>query len=51
MDLIGITIAKEDCGAGGTLMDAIIAIQKVALACLRSADVIQPGNFGPIRTF
>jgi len=51
MGLIGITFAEADGGAGGTLMDAIIAIQEVALACPRSADVIQSGNFGPIRTF
>lgn len=51
MGLIGITFAEEDGGAGGTLMDAIIAIQEVAMACPRSGDVIQSGNFGPIRTF
>ena len=32
-------------------MDAIIAIQTVASVCPRSADVIQAGNFGPIRVF
>jgi len=51
MGLIGITFAEEDGGAGGTLLDAIIAIQEVAMACPRSGDVIQSGNFGPIRTF
>jgi alkylation response protein AidB-like acyl-CoA dehydrogenase len=49
--LLGITIAEEDGGQGGTLMDAVLAIEQVALACPRSADVIQAGNFGPIRTF
>jgi hypothetical protein len=49
--LMGITIAQADGGQGGTLMDAIIAIEQVAAACPRSADVVQFGNFGPIRTF
>jgi len=49
--LMGITIAEADGGQGGTLMDAIIAIEQVAAACPRSADVAQFGNFGPIRTF
>src|SRR6202162_4640440 len=49
--LMGITIAQADGGQGGTLMDAIIAISEVAAACPRSADVVQFGNFGPIRTF
>jgi alkylation response protein AidB-like acyl-CoA dehydrogenase len=47
--LIGITSAAEDGGAGGTLMDAVIAIQEVAMVCPRSADVVQAGNFGAIR--
>jgi alkylation response protein AidB-like acyl-CoA dehydrogenase len=49
--LIGITVAPEDGGVGGSLMDAVIAIEQVAAACPRSADVVQAGNFGPIRTF
>ena len=49
--LLGITVREEDGGQGGTLMDAIIAIQTVASVCPRSADVIQAGNFGPIRVF
>jgi alkylation response protein AidB-like acyl-CoA dehydrogenase len=49
--LMGITLAEADGGQGGTLMDAIIAIEQVAAACPRSADVVQFGNFGPIRTF
>ncbi len=49
--LLGITIPQEDGGQGGILMDAVIAIEQVALACPKSADVIQAGNFGPIRTF
>jgi hypothetical protein len=49
--LMGITIAAEDGGQGGTLMDAVIAIEQVAAVCPRSSDVLQFGNFGPIRTF
>jgi alkylation response protein AidB-like acyl-CoA dehydrogenase len=49
--LMGITIAEADGGQGGTLMDAVIAIEQVAAACPRSADVVQFGSFGPIRTF
>jgi alkylation response protein AidB-like acyl-CoA dehydrogenase len=47
--LLGITIAEADGGQGGTLLDAVLAIETVAAACPRSADVIQAGNFGPIR--
>src|SRR5215475_595540 len=49
--LIGITLADADGGQGGSLMDAVIAIEQVALVCPRSADVVQSGSFGPIRTF
>ncbi|MQA97562.1 MAG: acyl-CoA dehydrogenase [Streptosporangiales bacterium] len=49
--LLGITIPEEHGGQGGTLMDAVIAIQAVAASCPRSADVVQAGNFGAIRTF
>ena len=49
--LMGITLPQEDGGQGGTLMDAVIAIEQIAAECPRSADVVQFGNFGPIRTF
>src|SRR6202167_2607379 len=49
--LMGITLPESEGGQGGTLMDAVIAIMEVAAACPRSADVVQFGNFGPIRTF
>ena len=49
--LMGITIAEADGGIGGSLMDAVIAIEQVAAVCPRSSDVVQFGNFGPIRTF
>jgi len=47
--LLGITVAEADGGQGGTLMDAVIAIETVAAVCPRSADVVQAGNFGAIR--
>ncbi|MGQ0544942.1 MAG: acyl-CoA dehydrogenase family protein [Betaproteobacteria bacterium] len=47
--LLGITIAEADGGQGGSLMDAVLAIEAVASVCPRSADVVQAGNFGPIR--
>ncbi|HET7198582.1 MAG TPA: acyl-CoA dehydrogenase family protein, partial [Burkholderiales bacterium] len=43
------TLAEADGGQGGTLLDAVLAIEAVAAACPRSADVVQAGNFGPIR--
>jgi len=49
--LMGIPIPEKDGGQGGKLMDAVIAIEQVALVCPRSADVIQSGSFGPLRTF
>jgi len=51
MGMIGITISEDDGGVGGTLMDAVITIQELAMVCPKSADVAQAGNFGPIRTF
>lgn len=47
--LLGITISEADGGQGGTLIDAVIAIETIASVCPRSADVVQAGNFGPIR--
>jgi alkylation response protein AidB-like acyl-CoA dehydrogenase len=47
--LLGITISENDGGIGGSLMDAVIAIETIASVCPRSADVIQAGNFGAIR--
>lgn len=49
--LLGIMLPERDGGQGGTAFDAIIAIDQVAQVCPRSADVVQAGNFGPIRTF
>lgn len=51
MGLLGIAMKEEDGGFGGTLMDSILAIQTVAMSCPKSADIVQAGNFGPIRTF
>ena len=47
--LLGLTVPEADGGQGGSLIDAVIAIEEVAAACPRSADVVQAGNFGPIR--
>src|ERR671939_2194630 len=47
--LLGITIPEAAGGQGGTLLDAVLAIETVAAVCPRSADVVQAGNFGPIR--
>jgi alkylation response protein AidB-like acyl-CoA dehydrogenase len=49
--LLGITLREEDGGQGGSLMDAVLAIEAVAAVCPRSADVIQAGSFGPVRVF
>jgi len=49
--LFGIALSAEDGGQGGTLMDAVLAIEQISLVCPRSADVVQAGNFGAIRTF
>ena len=51
MGMLGITMRSEDGGLGGTLMDAVITIQELAMVCPKSADIAQAGNFGPIRTF
>ncbi len=48
--LLGITVPESEGGVGGTLLDAVIAIQAVASVCPKSADVVQAGNFGAIRT-
>jgi alkylation response protein AidB-like acyl-CoA dehydrogenase len=47
--LMGVAFPEADGGQGGSLMDAILAIEAVTEACPRSADVIQAGNFGPVR--
>jgi alkylation response protein AidB-like acyl-CoA dehydrogenase len=47
--LLGINIPEASGGQGGTLLDAVLAIETVASVCPRSADVVQAGNFGPIR--
>jgi alkylation response protein AidB-like acyl-CoA dehydrogenase len=40
---------EADGGQGGTLMDAVLAIETIASVCPKSADVVQAGNFGPVR--
>jgi alkylation response protein AidB-like acyl-CoA dehydrogenase len=48
--LFGIMLPEEDGGQGGTVFDAVLAMEQIALACPRSADVLQAGNFGAFRT-
>ena len=47
--LMGIAMPEADGGQGGNLMDAVIAIETIASVCPKSADVVQAGNFGPVR--
>ena len=49
--LLGLTISAEDGGQGAGLADAVAVIQEVAMVCPKSADILQAGNFGAIRTF
>ncbi len=49
--LLGLTISAEDGGQGAELADAVAVIQEIAQFCPKSADVLQAGNFGAIRTF
>ena len=49
--LIGINFPEASGGAGGSLMDSVLAIEQVAAVCPRSADVVQAYNFGAVRTF
>jgi alkylation response protein AidB-like acyl-CoA dehydrogenase len=49
--LFGIMLPEADGGAGGTVMDAVLAMEQICLVCPRSADVLQAGNFGAFRTF
>lgn len=47
--LMGLTLSEEDGGQGGTLVDALIAMEEIAKACPKTADLFQVGNFGAIR--
>jgi alkylation response protein AidB-like acyl-CoA dehydrogenase len=49
--LLGLSIPEQLGGQGAGLLAAVAAIQAVATGCPRSADIVQAGNFGPIRTF
>ena len=49
--LLGLSIPEELGGQGAGLLAAVAAIQAVAAGCPRSADIVQAGNFGPVRTF
>lgn len=49
--LLGLTIPEHLGGQGAELADAVAVIQEVAQHCPKSADILQAGNFGAIRTF
>lgn len=49
--LLGLTIPEQDGGQGAGLATAVAVIQAVARHCPKSADILQAGNFGAIRTF
>jgi alkylation response protein AidB-like acyl-CoA dehydrogenase len=49
--LLGLTVPESDGGQGATLLDAVIAIREIGQVCPKSADVVQAGNFGALRTF
>ncbi|MFD8385504.1 acyl-CoA dehydrogenase family protein [Streptomyces sp. NPDC059679] len=49
--LLGLTISAEDGGQGAGLANAVAVIQEIAQVCPKSADILQAGNFGAIRTF
>lgn len=49
--LLGLTIPEDQGGQGAQLADAVAVIQEVAMICPKSADILQAGNFGAIRTF
>lgn len=46
----GMTIPESRGGHGAGLLDAIIVLEAIGAVCPRSADVVQAGNFGAIRT-
>jgi alkylation response protein AidB-like acyl-CoA dehydrogenase len=49
--LFGIMLPEADGGAGGSLLDAVLAMEQISYVCPHSADVLQAGNFGAFRTF
>lgn len=49
--LLGLSIPEEKGGQGASLSAAVSVIMTVASQCPRSADIVQAGNFGAIRTF
>lgn len=47
--MLGLRIPEEDGGGGGTLMDAVLAMEQIAMVCPNSGDIFQAGNFGAIQ--
>ncbi|MBM7789780.1 acyl-CoA dehydrogenase family protein [Tenggerimyces flavus] len=49
LGLTGITLAPEDGGQGGSLLDAVLVMEAVSEVCPHSGDAVQATNFGAIR--
>jgi len=47
--MLGLRIPEEDGGGGGTLMEAVLAMEQITMVCPNSGDVFQAGNFGAIQ--
>nr|WP_203433907.1 acyl-CoA dehydrogenase family protein [Jiangella asiatica] len=47
---LGLTIPTARGGQGASLLDAVVVIEAIGSVCPRSADVVQAGNFGAVRT-
>lgn len=48
--LLGLTVPQDRGGQGASLLDAVVVIEAIGSVCPRSADVVQAGNFGAVRT-
>lgn len=48
-DLLGVTMPEEYGGAGGTALDALMAMEGVGSVCPQTAIGIHSASFGPIR--
>src|SRR3546814_21014469 len=49
--LLGIVFPEEDGGQGVSLMNAVLAIQQLALSCTNISAIVPAGHFGLIRPF
>ncbi len=48
-NLMGLRIPEEDGGSGGSLMDAVVAMEQITSVCPNSGDIFHAGNFGAIQ--